>query len=444
MKLDQWRRTTVSKRSGLLVFRLRTAALLGAALAISPAPALAGATTQPLKTPVWLCKPGLAANPCNQDEHGNAVREAGTATFPSGTTVPLNATLMQGSVAMGTEPFLAQRPAPVDCFYVYPTVDIIFPNPLLTIGSLPPKPTNVAMKQLLYSASALLGQCRMFAPMYRQATLLHAARSFVDPSFDPYTGPGFADVQQAWQHYWDHDNIDPSTGKRRGVVLLGHSQGSAALSAMLQRYFDGKAETTAQLISALVIGGRVIVPIGQSKGGGVDPESTFQHLPLCQGAAGKPVPTGCVIAYSAFKMGPGVVPPNGSMGTHTVPGHQVACVNPAGLLAGVDNGASAPLDAYFPTTTLTGGPVATPGLKYTKYPTGFVHHPSLLTGRCIEASSTNPDRYTAWLQIEGGDDVLPISAANDAVGLHLIDYGVALGTLQTLVKAQTAAWLSGR
>ncbi|WP_427889167.1 DUF3089 domain-containing protein [Kribbella sp. GL6] len=415
--------------------RALLAGLLVVAAAGAGAPPAAAA--DPLAEPVWLCKPGMPANPCNQDAAGNPVESPGIVRYPDGSVVTLDSTTVGGQV----EHFAAEPDPPVDCFYVYPTVDLVA-NPLLQLGSIPPaaRPNEAAV--LFAQAAQFTGQCRMFAPLYRQATLPGLAVSTILGA-DAYLGPGFADVQQAWDYYWQHDNLDPRTGKRRGVILLGHSQGSVAVERLIQSSIDGNPETTRQLVAAVLLGGAVQVPRGGIAGGGDDPDSTFQHLPLCQRGRGGRLPVGCVIAYSSYMPADGTAPGAGTLAWSNKPGHQIACVNPAALLRG---GTATPLDTLMPTRSLVQGNVLNPnghlalellGYNLATYGTGFAHYPSVLTGECRYAPGDGGS--SSWLNISGGD-FLPASAGSSALGLHVADYNLALGDLKELLAAQTSVW----
>ncbi len=100
----------------------------------------------------------------------------------------------------------------------------------------------------------------MFAPVYRQLTLLELAGGILTGT-SPDPSVGFGDVEKAFADYWAHDNVDPVTGERRGVVLIGHSQGTAALSALMRSTFDGDAGMRRQLVAAYLLGGDVQVPV---------------------------------------------------------------------------------------------------------------------------------------------------------------------------------------
>jgi hypothetical protein len=412
---------------------IAAAAALTAGLGAAPAaPQAALSLTSPLAQPVWLCHPSDAASAC-----GGA-----TGRYPDGTSVPLSTTVAAGTSTTVVQPATGGEP-PVDCFYVYPTVDIL-PNPALMVGSAAPSARDDEVAVLLAQIGPLTGLCRVFAPLYRQSTLLQLALSGATGG-NPYPGPGFADVQQAWDDYWAHDNIDPATGERRGVIILGHSQGSVAVEKLLQHSVDGNAAATAQLVSAVILGGQVQVPIDATSGGGSDPASTFQRLPVC---APQPrgVPTGCVIAYSSYGQPSGGIPVAGSLAANLDAGHRIACVNPSAVLNGAASDAATPLDPILPTRTLVRGSLLAPngalshlliGYTLPSDRTGYRATPDALTGRCAFAGDANAN--TSWLQVEDPAGMLP-DTSTSALGLHVVDYNVDLGGLRALLAAQITQW----
>src|ERR1700716_3087537 len=109
---------------------------------IGALPSSAGAASS---STVWLCRPGLSANPC---------------------TPGLSATRFSVSGRrLGVEHPQAVRNPKFDCFYVYPTVSgQTTPQANLRID---PEERSIA----LYQAARYSQYCRVFAPMYRQATL---------------------------------------------------------------------------------------------------------------------------------------------------------------------------------------------------------------------------------------------------------------------------------
>src|SRR5262249_27371071 len=139
-------------------------------------------------------------------------------------------------------------------------------------------------------------------------------------------GVGYDDVRDAWKYYLDHDN------QGRGVVLMGHSQGSFVLAELIRREIDGKP-IQARLVSAVLIGATLSVPRGKDVGG------AFQHIPLCHSGSH----IGCLVTYASFRS---TTPPpaNTLFGKVMDPGMAAACTNPAALAGG-----SGELHAYLST-----------------------------------------------------------------------------------------------
>ena len=92
---------------------------------------------------VWLCRPGLADNPCETDLTTTVVSADGSSTVAEAAPA---------------------EDAPIDCFYVYPTVSGQ-PGPNVTL-EVEPEETAVAIHQ----AARFSEVCKVYAPMYRQVT----------------------------------------------------------------------------------------------------------------------------------------------------------------------------------------------------------------------------------------------------------------------------------
>ncbi len=255
-------------------------------------------------------------------------------------SVPLTSTVIAPqSGEMSKRTYIPDPTAPIDCFYVYPTVsDEQTPNADLTLG---PQEQRVATEQFARFGA----KCRTFAPLYRQTTV--AAMDGQAPGAD-YQLP-YRDVLAAWHLYLAREN------RGRGVVLIGHSQGAKLLAWLMAEEIDGKS-IQRQLVSAILAGADIQVPIGRDVGG------TFRHLPLCR----KADQVGCVIAYSSYLA---THPPGADavFGAAADPASTVACVNPGSLTAG------GILDAELPTR----GDVAK------VLGTVFVENPGLLSGACM-------------------------------------------------------------
>src|SRR6185369_17718337 len=235
----------------------------------------------------------------------------------------------------------------------YPTVSTdTGGNSDMTAG---PEENGVVRVQLARFAS----QCRVFAPLYRQATLtaLRAAATGSPIAVD--RALGYNDVLDAWNHYLQHDNSG------RGVVLIGHSQGSGVLTQLMRNEIDGKP-VQQRLISALLLGTSLPVPKGQDVGG------AFKQIPLCRSAS----QTGCVIAYASFRSN--VPPPANSRFARVAgEGMAAACANPAAL-----GGGSGALHSYLASAGRGNGSSAEPRPWVTPaqpISTPFVSVPGLLT-----------------------------------------------------------------
>jgi Protein of unknown function (DUF3089) len=365
------------------------------AFAVTPGTAAAAPTHAPAST-VWLCRPGLAHNPC--------------ATNLTATIVSTNGSRSVQHAAPATNPR-------VDCFYVYPTVSAqATTNADLTIDA---EETAIAENQAARFSSA----CRVFAPMYRQLTL-HAI------STGTATQPGaaaiaYTSVLADWQDYLAHDNHG------RGVVFIGHSQGAALLRALLRREIDPNPTLRRRVVSAVLLGGNVTVAAGRDIGG------DFQNLPACHATS----QTGCVVAYSTFDHTPPADSLFGRVGqgvSTLVPGQdsaalQVLCVNPASITGG-----SGDLEPYFSTEPFH-GPLGQYDHSPATLPTPWVTFPKLYSSQCEHSGGAT------WLQINdigGTGDARPrvTDALGPTWGLHLGDVNLALGNLVSLVQHQGAAY----
>ena len=428
------------------MLRIFAAVLTLMAVAMPAAPASAAT----LDHPQWLCLPGMAANPCNQNLMGDP--QAGgafTAGYPeSHGRVNLDTSRVEpGSVSV--ERFGPPAAPPVDCFFLYPTVDIV-PNPLLQLGSLPPSPQDAEQAVTLAEVGPLLGRCRMFVPVYRQASLVPHVLGVLTRTSPDYA-LGLADIEQAWDTYWRDYNIDPVTHQRRGVVVLGHSQGAVDASSLISDRIDGNPAVQPYLVSALLLGGNIPVPLDRPAGGGADPDSAFQYVPVCSRASSSaPVPVGCVAGYSAYKQPGDATPASDSLfGLSSVPGHRILCVNPAALLSGSAADSAVPLDMRIPTSALVEGSALLPGghlavlllgTPVPSYPTGYARYPGLVSGQCLLRSYAGGT--ASWLQVRGGDGEVGAVGAGAGMGLHVKDFNLSLGDLVSLVGAQSGEWLS--
>jgi Protein of unknown function (DUF3089) len=343
---------------------------------------------------VWLCRPGLVADPCTSDLTTTAVGRKG---------------------ATRVERARPAESTAVDCFYVYPTISgQASTNANLAVGF---RERAVALAE----ASRFSQVCRVYAPVYRQVTLnalRHPGRITRADAFVAYDS-----VRSAFRDYLRHYNHG------RGIVFIGHSQGATILIRLLQQEVDDSSSVRRRLVSALLLGGNLTVRKDRSTGG------DFNHIPACASDH----QTGCVVAYSSFTSKP---PPNSQFGrttsdagvsllapTNPSPELRIMCVNPAAPAGG-----SASLAPYLPSLALA----FLPGGRGLKIKTPWVSFPGEYSARCKSSGNAT------WLQVThvGSHDRRPqLAQSGDAIlGLHVLDVNIALGNLVRLVRDQAAAF----
>ncbi|HTD75006.1 MAG TPA: DUF3089 domain-containing protein [Steroidobacteraceae bacterium] len=352
---------------------------------------------------VWLCRPG------RQDA----------------CTAPQDATIVAVDGALTREAFHAAKNPPIDCFYVYPTVsNEPGGNSDLTI---------TGAEKLVVNAqfARFAAKCRLFAPMYRQVTLTALRAMIVGKPIPVDRDLGYHDVLAAWNYYLAHDN------QGRGVVLVGHSQGSGVLTRLIKEEIDGKP-VQSKLISAILMGTSLPVPKGSDVGG------AFQHIPVCHSNS----QTGCAIAFADFRAN--VPPPANSRFGKAAEGMQAVCANPAAL-----GGGSGILDAYLSAGRIsTGSDGPREPFDWTQpskpIETAFVKVPGLLSAECVAdehgsylAVTVHPTPGGARTNDISGDVVVNGQVLEDW-GLHLIDANLTMGNLVAIVGDESKTYLKGK
>lgn len=336
----------------------------------------------------WLCRPGLANDPCTANLDSTAVRADGSTSVTRAAPAANSA---------------------FDCFYVYPTVSTEKAvNADLKVQT---AETNIAVMQ----ASRFSSHCKVWAPMYRQTTLRTLEQGL--PLSAATTNMSYKSLLAGWKDYLAHYN------RGRPIIFISHSQGSTMLMRLLSREVDSHPQLRRQMVSAILPGGNVEVPTVAGGGG------TFRHIPACRFTR----QVGCVIAYSTYPSQPPADSafgrPNkgvskGQTGQSPTTTH-VLCVDPAALGEG-----SARLDTYFPVSVLP-----SPGVSIK---TPWVEYPGLYRATCKSAGDAT------WLQavrVSTKSDKRPgVTQKSPQWGFHQDDINLSLGDLVRDVQAQESAY----
>lgn len=336
----------------------------------------------------WLCRPDLAEDLCRVDLDVTTISADGSTEVTE------------------IEPAVD---APVDCFYVYPTVNFGGGEEGLDLAMA----DDISAEAVVVATQAapFSELCNVYAPIYRQVTL---------DGFGVAGDEGFAtaygDVRDAFAHYMANWN------EGRPVILIGHSQGSGHLLGLLQDDFDDDDDLRSRLVSALLIGGRVEVPDGEVVGG------SLSQIPLCTASE----QTGCVIAYNSIAA---AEPPDGSSswaGVETE-GNVRACTNPAAL-----GGGSAPLHSRMVSTgnSWSTDPAVSVSTPYAAFEGG-------VTGECVVRDGLSYFEITPAGEEGDARGIAELSTPRGFWALHIVDVNLAFGDLLEVVRTQIEATTGG-
>jgi len=360
---------------------------------------------------VWICRPGLAGDPCVSDLKATTVTASGTlkpAAWPHS--------------AMASK---------FDCFYVHGTES--FAKSANTSLAVTKTDIFVAGEQ----AAPLSQVCQVWAPAYRSETwstglkLLAGDRAFAASAF----AVAYDSMLPAWHWFLAHTDGRP-------IVLVGDSQGSAMLIHLISAAVDHEPAVLHRLLVAVLVGGNLQVPSGKTVG------ATFNKVPLC--TSGRE--SGCAIAFSSYPSRPPADslfgrPGQGESlrsGQTAKAGQQVACVNPAALTGGTGD-----LDPYALKITQIGPPAGLDTALKEPVSTPWVTYPDLYAARCQHG------RGASWLQVTklaGTSHTRPVvtervvgnygGGSGPRWGYHSYEYGLTLGNLLQDITHQETVWES--
>jgi hypothetical protein len=348
----------------------------------------------------WLCRPDRSGDVCAGED--------------------LTATVVGADGPGEVQQHEVAEDAPVDCFYVYPTTS--------QDEGLSADFTADELQEVWTArnqAARLTGACRVFAPIYRQATTAVVGGAGTPEEREAAFRQAYDDVVDAFRHYLANDS------EGRGVVLVGHSQGASLLGDMIAAEVEGEPAMRERIVSALLIGSTVAVPEGELVGG------SFTEMPLCTAAD----EVGCVVSYASFAAD--APPPADSRFARVdEEGLEAACVNPA-----APGGGSATLHPYFPTEVPEGTVSAATADPERLAQLATLDTPWTLLDDFVVAECVRRDGFHYLEATVGGPDDPRGQSVGGSLGpgwgLHLVDVNLAMGDLVDLIATQAEAYEAG-
>ena len=313
----------------------------------------------------WVCRPDLPTDACRGD---------------------LTTTVLLADGSSRVEPHTPAHDAPIDCFYIYPTVDLsIVPGNHVDFSN-DAKIRAAAAAQIARFSEV----CNVYAPLYRQATIATYFSTKGDQNH--FFDVAYSDIEAAFDAYlatWNH-------GHR--IAIIGHSQGSQMAARLLQEKFDTDPAMRARLLVAMPIGFTVEVPHG-----------TFKHLEPCTRAN----ETGCIVSYLSIADGDA---PN-KLTNKVSAGHRALCVNPAqsGTLR----------ESVFPTAGTKLG-IETPYVAVRD----FYH------ARCTDDPSGRDYLAISETPNDPRPKLIDLGKSMGGLGLHKFDLQFTQGDLIELIRAK--------
>jgi len=333
----------------------------------------------------WVCLPGAAFDACKTELTATSIKKGGERT---------------------PAPHHAAASPRVDCFYVYPTVDLeLVPgNHDEFFDTRKERSTTLAQVGRFNEA------CAVWAPLYRQVTIGTYLRS--KERLEQGLAIAFTDVAAAFREYLAR------TDGHRKIVLVGHSQGAEMVVRLIKTFFDNDPAMRDRLLLAMPIGGDVETAPGKATGG------TFANVPVCT----KANETGCVVAYRSYAAGE---PVEIQERWAPSPGHVIACVNPASI----DGGTGRFSRAYFPLGELRRFMRGVDGVD-----TPYIEIPDLYAGRCVTQPSGFSYLEVSVAPLAGDERQGPVDLHRRIVakmGLHLLDMQLTQGDLIDMIARRT-------
>ncbi|TXS92021.1 DUF3089 domain-containing protein [Parahaliea maris] len=180
------------------------------------------------------------------------------------------------AIPPGASPVSAERPA--DVFYVHPTTDLSSERWNQDVADAATNAwTDVSV--IARQASVFNACCQVYAPRYRQASMLGVRSSGPGREGENAYDLAYTDILRAFDDYIEHRNHG------RPFILAGHSQGGLMVYRLLRDRIDSRP-LQARLVAAYAIG----VDLMEGDFG-----RSFQTLSVCA----EPAQTACVLSWNA-------------------------------------------------------------------------------------------------------------------------------------------------
>ena len=333
--------------------------------------------TQPVdysRATSWICRPGVDDGTCSANLDAMTVEMSGART--------------PATHKVATD-------APVDCFYIYPTASL---DPTMYSDL---SPDESEKKVVHGQAARLTARCRLYVPVYHQFTLPALRWSTAHPETKIDFEIPYRDVRAAWLYYLAHDN------QGRGVILVGHSQGSELLRRLIAEEIDGKPAQK-RMVAAYLAGNF-----------NLDSGSFHSIMPCARADQ-----TGCLVAWQSYldtQDGPRFF-------GNAKPGTKPICVNPAAV-----SGGRAQLQTY----------VSKPGFAPPSDPP-YVGLVGFLTAECVADAQGAVLRVRIEPSPASGllDTLMKQYSQRPGWGEHGLDINLVQGNMLDLMGSQTTAWLA--
>jgi hypothetical protein len=165
----------------------------------------------------------------------------------------------------------------VDVFFIHPTT---FTDPERTDelnANLTDDSLNIKTDytSILYQASVFNGDCRVFAPRYRQAHIGMYKYQDTAKAWQAFD-TAYSDIRAAFTYYLENY-------KGRPIIIASHSQGTQHAKRLLKEFFDGQTLGN-RLVAAYLLG----IPVDRNE---------FKNIPVCSDS----FQTGCFVSWRTYR-----------------------------------------------------------------------------------------------------------------------------------------------